>query len=53
VDAIKLRSCVTLVRAAEDDPLAQAILDRWWDGVTDTATLALLAGQAPGEPERR
>lgn len=44
IDAIKLRSCATLFdRAAEGDPDARAVLDRWWDGQPDPRTIDLLA----------
>ena len=43
VDALKLRSCATLFDvAAGGDPDARAVLDRWWDGQPDQATLSLL-----------
>ena len=42
-DATKLRSCVTLFhRAAPDEPLFTQILDRYYDGVADETTDALL-----------
>lgn len=44
VDALKLRSCLTLFeRAAPDEPLFARLLDRYCDGRRDPATLALLA----------
>ena len=47
VDAVKLRSCVTLFDVAADgDPSARAVLDRWWGGVPDERTLELL-GRVP------
>ena len=44
IDAMKLRSSATLFeRAAPDEPLFGAVLDRFSDGARDDATLALLA----------
>ncbi len=44
LDAMKLRSCMTLFhRAAPDDLVFARVLDRYFDGVTDAATDALLA----------
>jgi uncharacterized protein (DUF1810 family) len=44
VDAVKLRSCLTLFgRAAPEDPRFSALLARWYAGQEDDATLALLA----------
>lgn len=43
VDAVKLRSSTTLFEVAEGDPVFGAILDAHYEGVRDTATLALLA----------
>lgn len=42
VDAIKLRSSLTLFEAARSNPLIAAALDRWFGGERDPATLALL-----------
>jgi uncharacterized protein (DUF1810 family) len=43
IDAIKLRSSVTLFhRAAPDDPLFSRVLTRYFDGIADHATDALL-----------
>jgi len=43
IDAIKLRSAMTLFAAVADDPTPfQAALDRFYDGAPDPATLALL-----------
>ncbi|WP_129339946.1 DUF1810 domain-containing protein [Cellulomonas endophytica] len=43
VDAVKLRSCLTLFAVAEpDEPLYAALLERWYDGRPDPATLDLL-----------
>lgn len=43
IDAMKLRSSLTLFREAGGGPLFAAALDRWFDGVADTATLSLLS----------
>jgi uncharacterized protein (DUF1810 family) len=48
VDALKLRSCASLVLAVEDDPDARAILVRWWVGVPDPRTSELLARPPSG-----
>jgi uncharacterized protein (DUF1810 family) len=42
IDAIKLRSSLTLFIAAGAGPLFQAALDRWFEGCKDKATLRLL-----------
>jgi uncharacterized protein (DUF1810 family) len=43
LDAMKLRSCVTLFhRAAPDEAVFAQVLDRFYDGVADRATDALL-----------
>jgi uncharacterized protein (DUF1810 family) len=48
VDAIKVRSCATLFRAAApDDPVFGRLLDRFYDGGPDPATLERL-GAEPG-----
>ena len=44
VDAIKLRSSLTLFIEAGGGPLFVAALERWFAGRKDTATLALLCG---------
>jgi len=45
VDAVKLRSSLTLfTRAAPANALFQDVLDRYFDGVADGATDALLSG---------
>ena len=45
VDAMKLRSSMTLfARAAPDDRLFRDVLDRYFGGVGDDATDALLSG---------
>ena len=39
VDALKLRSCVTLfMRAAPGDPVFRQVLDQYFDGIPDSAT---------------
>ncbi|UZW54873.1 DUF1810 domain-containing protein [Sphingobium sp. JS3065] len=43
VDAIKLRSSLTLFEAAEPCPLFAGALDRWFNGERDPATLQMLA----------
>lgn len=42
IDAMKLRSSLTLFEAVSGDPLFGAALDRWFDGSRDEATLGLL-----------
>ena len=42
IDAMKLRSSLTLFEAARPLPLFAAALDRWFGGERDTATLRLL-----------
>lgn len=43
VDALKLRSCLTLFTLADpDDPRFPALLERWYDGERDPHTLRLL-----------
>lgn len=43
VDAMKLRSSMTLfAHAAPDEPVFRAVLDRFYDGAEDDATLARL-----------
>ena len=45
IDAVKLRSSMTLfARAAPAEPVFPAVLDRYFDGVPDPATEALLRG---------
>lgn len=44
VDALKLRSSLTLFAAAGGGRLFEAALDRWFDGRPDMATIALLEG---------
>lgn len=44
IDAMKLRSCMTLFhRAAPDEPLFGQVLDRYFEGATDAATDMWLA----------
>lgn len=43
IDAMKLRSSLTLFLEASGEPLFAAALDRWFDGEKDPATLAILA----------
>ena len=48
VDALKLRSSATLFAAVADDPAPfRAVLDRFFDGEPDPATLRLLASTPP------
>jgi uncharacterized protein (DUF1810 family) len=42
VDAMKLRSSLTMFDCAGGDPLVDAALQRWFRGVRDGATLALI-----------
>jgi uncharacterized protein (DUF1810 family) len=42
IDAVKLRSSLTLFAQASEDPAFAAALDRWFAGQKDEATLALL-----------
>jgi uncharacterized protein (DUF1810 family) len=43
IDALKLRSSMTLFsRAAPDEPLFRQVLDRYFSGAEDEATLSLL-----------
>jgi len=45
VDAMKLRSSMTLfAHAAPEEPLFRGVLDRYFGGVADDATEALLSG---------
>lgn len=55
VDAMKLRSCLTLFLAAGGGENFRSALDRWFDGREDSATLALLGHLARphgGRPAR-
>ena len=42
IDAIKLRSSLTLFEAVEPDPLFASAIDRWFGGERDAATIKLL-----------
>ncbi|MGW8202822.1 MULTISPECIES: DUF1810 domain-containing protein [Sphingomonadaceae] len=42
VDAMKLRSSLTLFEQARPSPLLAAAIERWYDGERDDATLRLL-----------
>ncbi len=42
IDAVKLRSSLTLFREAGGGPLFAAALERWFDGSSDPETLGLL-----------
>jgi uncharacterized protein (DUF1810 family) len=45
VDALKLRSSMTLfLRANPDEGAFAEVLRRWWEGIPDTVTDNLLAG---------
>jgi uncharacterized protein (DUF1810 family) len=46
VDAVKLRSSLTLFEAAAPEPLFAAAIERWFGGERDAATLAILARQS-------
>jgi uncharacterized protein (DUF1810 family) len=43
VDAMKLRSSLTLFLKASGDPLFQRALDQWFEGSADEATIKLVA----------
>jgi uncharacterized protein (DUF1810 family) len=44
IDATKLRSSMTLFeRAAPDEPVFAAVLDRYFDGERDPATVSLMS----------
>ncbi len=45
VDAVKLRSSLTLFAEAGGERLFAAAIDRWYEGRRDEATLALLSGE--------
>jgi uncharacterized protein (DUF1810 family) len=47
IDAVKLRSSLTLFAEVSGDPLYQAALDRWFGGRRDEATLAIIAKGRP------
>lgn len=44
IDAMKLKSSLTLFEAVEASPLLAAALDRWFGGQRDPASLEILAG---------
>ncbi len=45
VDALKLRSSMTLfARVGPDEPVFRDVLDRYYDGAEDPATVSLLSG---------
>ena len=46
IDAVKLKSCLTLFEAASTDALFGRAIDAFFDGERDAATLALLNPQA-------
>jgi uncharacterized protein (DUF1810 family) len=49
MDAVKLRSSMTLFhRAAPDDPVFGAVLDRFYGGLADDVTDALLGSPSAG-----
>jgi uncharacterized protein (DUF1810 family) len=49
IDAMKLRSCVSLFgRAAPSEPVFQQVLERYFNGRPDEATVEVLGGQAHG-----
>jgi uncharacterized protein (DUF1810 family) len=52
VDAMKLRSSLTLFEAATGDPAFSAALDRWFTGSRDDATLELLAASRLNPDDR-
>lgn len=44
-DDLKLRSCMSLFSLLEDaDPVFQAVLDRYYGGLADAATVQMLGG---------
>lgn len=46
IDAVKLRSSLTLFEAAGGGPLFAAAIERWFAGKRDAATLSLLAADS-------
>jgi uncharacterized protein (DUF1810 family) len=48
IDAVKLRSSLTLFAEVSGEPLFTAALDKWFGGQRDAATLAILSGHRPG-----
>ena len=54
VDALKLRSCLTLFeRVAPDEPVFGALLDGFYGGERDAVTLTLLRDGSDGSPPTR
>jgi uncharacterized protein (DUF1810 family) len=49
IDAMKLRSSLTLFEKASGEPLFAAALDCWFDGQRDNRTLAMLGRGGPGD----
>lgn len=49
IDAMKLRSSLTLFEQASSEPLFAAALDRWFDGRRDNRTLAILGRSEPSD----
>jgi len=50
IDAVKLRSSMTLFSRAGGDPVFRAVLDKYFGGAEDDATLARLdRGRSPGD----
>ena len=45
IDAVKLRSSLTLFAEASHEPLFEVALDRWFGGERDAVTLAILAAE--------
>ncbi|EQB03998.1 uncharacterized protein (DUF1810 family) [Sphingobium wenxiniae] len=45
IDAMKLRSSLTLFESANPHPLFSAAIDRWFEGARDPLTLRLLASE--------
>ena len=45
IDAVKLRSSLTLFVEVSDDPLFPAALEHWFEGKADEATLKLLGSR--------
>lgn len=53
IDALKLRSSLTLFEAAQPCPLFAGALDRWFGGERDLVTLRMLAGCSPEDRRRK
>jgi len=50
IDAVKLRSCMTLFRrAAPENGAFQEVLDRYFEGSADRMTISLLGGDDTGD----